>query len=142
MARRGWDPWATAERLGVPVRYARLDGLAGMWQRDDRGDVIVLDVRLDRRRRRCVLAHELVHMERGIGHGAATGATMEREEAIVEREVARRLVPPAALAALVARRTSAGGLTPAAVAEEFDVDDATARAALAGLDGWRSLTRR
>jgi hypothetical protein len=84
--------------------------------------VIVLDLRLDRRARRCVLAHELVHAERGIGHGAATPATMEREEEAVRREVARRLVPPGLLASFVASAIDVGGLTALDVAEEFDVE--------------------
>jgi hypothetical protein len=91
--------------------------------------VIVLDVRLDRRARRCVLAHELVHAERGIGHPAATSATMEREEEAVRREVARRLVPPGLLGSLVAARADTGGVTAAVVADEFDVElDVAAKA--------------
>jgi hypothetical protein len=91
----------------------------------------VLDVGLDRRARRCVLAHELVHAERGIGHGPATAATMQREEEAVRREVARRLVPPGHLVAFVAARSElGGGVSAHDVAEEFDVEPDVAAKAL------------
>ncbi|HJR24458.1 MAG TPA: hypothetical protein VJ804_03230, partial [Acidimicrobiales bacterium] len=79
------------------------------------------------------LAHELVHVERGVGYPAATPATMEREEAIVRREVAVRLVPLAALGDLVARRSDVEPVTAALVAEEFDVPEDVAREALLAL---------
>jgi hypothetical protein len=94
----------------------------------------VLDVQLDRRARRCVLAHELVHAERGIGHPAATAATMEREEEAVRREVARRLVPPGLLRRFVAGRADLGGVTAGEVADEFDVEREVAAKALDLLD--------
>jgi hypothetical protein len=131
-----WNPWAALRaRPAVELRFAELGSSRGLWQRDARGEVIVLDLRLDRRARRCVLAHELVHAERGIGHPAATAATMEREEEAVRREVARRLVPPGLLASLVASRANVGGVTVADVADEFDVelDVATKALALLGL---------
>ena len=118
-----WNPWrALRDRPHIELWFGRLDGLQGMWQRDHLGELIVLDDRLDRRQRRCVLAHELVHAERGIGHGAATEATMEREEEQVRREVARRLVPETQLRAFVARSLTVGAVTVEAIAEEFDVD--------------------
>lgn len=127
-----WNPWrALRDRPHIELRFGRLGGLQGLWQRDHLGELIVLDDRLDRRQRRCVLAHELVHAERGIGHGAATDATMEREEAAVRREVARRLVPTAELRRFVRRRLSAGPITLAEIAEEFDVDEEVAAEAVA-----------
>jgi hypothetical protein len=89
-----------------------------------------------------VLAHELVHAERGIGHPAATSATMEREEEAVRREVARRLVPPGLLSSLVAARSDVGGVTAAVVAEEFDVELDVAAKALDLLDFRRRARRR
>jgi hypothetical protein len=94
----------------------------------------VLDATLDRRARRCVLGHELVHAERGIGHPAATAATMEREEEAVRREVARRLVPPGLLRRFVAGRVDLGGVTVDEVADEFDVEPEVAAKALDLLD--------
>lgn len=128
-----WNPWRSlGERPGIELWFGRLpDGLHGLWQRDALGELIVLDDRLSRRQRRCVLAHELVHAERGIGHGAATEATMEREEAAVRREVARRLVPPDQLADLVARRLTVGPVTLDEIAEAFDVDADVAAEAVA-----------
>jgi hypothetical protein len=96
---------------------ARLpDGVRGMW----RGDTVVLDDRLGRRQRNATLAHELVHEERRVGWPDATPATMEREEAIVRRITAERLVPVEELAELAARAE----LNPVEVwevAEHFDV---------------------
>jgi hypothetical protein len=82
-----------------------------------------------------VLAHELIHAERGIGHPVATRATMEREEEIVRRETARRLVPTALLEAFLRARLDPAaapeGVTADDVAEEFDVEPAVAAKALA-----------
>ena len=80
-----------------------------------------------------MLAHELVHAERGIGHGAATEATMEHEEATVRREVARRLVPKVQLQAFVARSLTVGPVTVEQIADEFDVDHEVAAEAAAQL---------
>lgn len=110
-------------------------GIEGLWERDAEGELIVLDERLGRRQRRCVLAHELIHAERGIGHGAASLATMEHEEAQVRREVARRLVPAPALRGFLDRRLTVGPVTVADIADEFDVDHEVAREAAGLLAG-------
>jgi hypothetical protein len=47
---------------------------------------------------------------------------MQREEAIVRREVARRLVPEDELRAFVSRLITVGPVTVDEIAEEFDVD--------------------
>lgn len=117
----------------MELLYAPLGRRRGLWIREGGHDTIVLDPALSRRERRCVLAHELVHVERGVGAGAASAATMEREEAIVRREVSRRLVPPRALAVLVAGRSTVGPVTAADVAEAFDVEEAVAALALEDL---------
>lgn len=52
------------------------------------GTSITIDSRLTQVQRRCSLLHELLHVERGVPHGVD-----EREESLVEQEVARRLVP-------------------------------------------------
>lgn len=126
-----WNPWrALRSRPRVELRFADLAGRKGLWQRDAQGDLIILDAGLDRRSRRCVLAHELVHVERGIGFGAATPETMQREEEQVRREVARRLVPPVELAIYLERTADGTGITVTDVAEEFDVDTEVAAKAL------------
>jgi hypothetical protein len=97
-----------------------MGGRRGCWQRDQEGDVIALDPALDPVERRAVLAHELVHAERGIGWGWATPATMAKEEHLVRCETADRLVPPVLLARLVLERSD-GGICPSEVAEHFGV---------------------
>jgi Zn-dependent peptidase ImmA (M78 family) len=129
----GWDPWAAAgRRPRLEIWYADV-AEGATWHEEDGRDVITLDARADRRRRRALLAHELIHVERRVGYPAATAATMQREEAIVRREVAARLVPPAALADLVARRAELEPVTAELVAEEFDVPEDVADEALAAL---------
>jgi hypothetical protein len=126
-----WNPWRALRQLDhVELVFADLDGELGLWLAGPDGDRIVIDARLDRRARRCVLAHELVHAERRIGFGAASAATMAREEETVRREVARRLVPAAELRAFVDARCSVAGVALEAIADEFDVTlDVAAKAA-------------
>lgn len=129
----GWDPWRAAGA------HARLEIFFGVvphgatWHEDDDGDVITIDAGATRRERRALLAHELVHAERRVGYPAATPATMQREEAIVRRETAVRLVPLDELADLVARRSEVEAITAALVADEFDVPEAVAAEALDAL---------
>jgi hypothetical protein len=114
----------------VELAYADLDGERGMWTSGDGGDLIVLSAALGRRARRCVLAHEIVHAERGIGFGAASAATMQREEEEVRREVARRLVPSDELLAFLASRGGVGPVTVDDIADEFDVEPHVAATAV------------
>lgn len=118
-----WDPWAVLADRGASTHLVYLDlaGRRGAWQRDHLGDLIALDVGLGPIDRRAVLAHELVHAERGIGWGAATPATMQREEAIVRDLVASRLVPERELARLLRDRAAIEPLDVAGVAEHFGV---------------------
>jgi hypothetical protein len=129
----GWDPWAAAARLpSLEIWFGDVpDGAT--WHRADGQDHITIDARADRRLRRALLAHELVHVERGVGYPLATERTMQREEAIVRRETARRLVPPQELSELVARRGEVEPITAALVAEEFDVPEPVAADALRAL---------
>lgn len=129
---RPWNPWlALRDRPEIELRFADLGQLGGLWQRDELGELIVLDAGLDRRGRRCVLAHELIHAERGIGHGAASAASMEHEEEAVRRETARRLVPTELLTAFVGARLGLGEpVLVDDVADEFDVTLDVAQKAL------------
>jgi hypothetical protein len=129
----GWNPWAAAARR--PRREIWLGDVpdGATWHRADGRDHITIDARADQRSRRALLAHELVHLERGIGYPLATERTMQREEAIVRRETARRLVPPSELAALIAARSDVEPITAALVAEEFDVPEPVADDALRAL---------
>lgn len=129
----GWDPWAAAaEHPRLDIWFADVPEGA-VWHRDDRGDHITLDASASRRERRALLAHELIHVERGVGYPLASAATMQREEAIVRRETARRLVPPGELGALVARLDGLEPITAEVVADEFDVPAAVAAEALEAL---------
>lgn len=134
-----WNPWAALRaRPHVELRFApeaALTGGAMLVSAPDRA-IVVLDPALGRRARRCALAHELVHEERGGGCDRYDlpewcDHVVARDEAAVNREVASRLVPTPALRRLVEQRSSLGdGVDPWEVADAFDVDDGVARLAL------------
>ena len=125
-----WNPWAALRATPIQLWFAPLTGERGRWTRRPDGDEILLDERLDRRTRQEVLAHELVHAERGVGWPDATPATMEVEEERVWRIALRRLVPPEHLARFLAERGTVGAVTVADLAEEFDLSpDAAERVA-------------
>lgn len=137
-----WNPWAALRarphvQLRLDPEAALLGG--GMLVLGPGLAVVVLDPALDRRSRRVALAHELVHEERGGGCDAPglpdeLDVIVSRDEAAVVREVARRLVPPAALRHLLEQRHGLGlHVEPWEVAEVFDVDDPTACVALDAL---------
>ncbi|HEU5150783.1 MAG TPA: hypothetical protein VFU19_09810 [Iamia sp.] len=137
-----WNPWAALRaRPHVELRLDPEAGLlgGGMLVLGPGLAVVVIDPALDRRSRRVALAHELIHEERGGGCDApglpeALDVIVARDEAEVVREVARRLVPAPALRRLLEQRHGLGlHVEPWEVAEAFDVDDATARVALAEL---------
>lgn len=128
-----WNPWAALRaRPHITLHQELLRGVRGVWVPHPNGTAdIFLDRRLSRRERRCVLAHELIHDERGIAYTCDTPAALVQvEERAVDREVVRRLVPPAELLALL--EVSLPLVLEAwEIAEYFDVDRRTARAALA-----------
>lgn len=138
-----WNPWRELRerRSSVELWFAPLDGVRGLWTCDGDREDIYLDERLGRRERREVLAHELVHGERRIGHGAATEATMEREEQMVWRSAMVRLVPPVEVLAFVRRRLSAGPVTVDDLAEEFDLSHDGVRLLIRVLREEHGLTR-
>ncbi|MGN6693611.1 MAG: ImmA/IrrE family metallo-endopeptidase [Aquihabitans sp.] len=125
-----WNPWAALRDSSIELWFEPLNGERGRWTRRVDGDEILLDQALDRRSRQEVLAHELVHVERGVGWPHATAATMEIEEERVWRIALRRLAPPAEIRRFLARRGTAGPVTVADLAEEFDLSaDAAERVA-------------
>lgn len=134
-----WKPWrALRARSDVEYSLADLPETVGRGVCYDYGDVavILIDRALDPVERLAVLAHELVHLERG-GSGqqpdlpAMLRPLVTREEARVERIVADRLVPLGELAAFVARRVGCEGCATAVmVAEYFDVTEQIATLAL------------
>lgn len=126
-----WNPWrALRARDDIELVWADLpDDLLGTVAEDGGGFVITLDPRLDRVTRRCVLAHELIHVEREIPW--AVEGTMEREEVIVDAETARRLVPVDELRQVVSAMCSIGvGVEACHVAAHFDVTPEVADDAL------------
>ena len=139
----------TAAPLPVPDRYDPWHDLAVHWPEVDvviepmsgrllgvlRYPMIALRAGTSAAQRRCTLAHEIVHLERGVGD---CGPWSGREELLVHREVARRLIPLADLAAAV--RELGGSAVLPELAQALDVDLETARLRLemltsAELDG-------
>ncbi len=128
-----WEPWRALRAAGdaVELRWGDLPDERGRFERYATLDVIWLDASLSRRDRRAVLAHELIHRERGIGAPDASPATMVREEAIVRAEVVRRLVPVAALQHIADAWPD--GAMPREIADHFDVPQDLAEAAMVAL---------
>jgi hypothetical protein len=122
-----WNPWAALRATSIELWFAPLEDERGRWTRGPDGDEIVLDESLDRRARQEVLAHELVHAERGVGWPDATVATMELEEERVWRIALHRLVPPDHIARFLAQRSTVGPVTVADLADEFDLSPEAAR---------------
>lgn len=126
----------TAAPLHVPDRYDPWRDLAVNWPEIDvliepmggrllgvlRYPVIALRAGTSAAQRRCTLAHEIVHLERGVGD---CGPWSGREELLVHREVARRLIPIADLASAV--RYLGGSAVLAELAQVLEVDLETAR---------------
>lgn len=115
-----YDPWGEVP-AGWSVDFVVMPA-RGMcrWSRR----LILLDIRLSRAEERCTLTHELVHAERGPFPRWATA----REEAAVNAEAARRLIPLDALGEALA-----WSLHPAVAADELDVDPPTLEALLRDL---------
>ena len=134
-----WNPWrALRSRTHIVFRLAVLpDAAQGAvyWPRGGRA-AIIIDPRLPRAERNAALAHELVHDERGGGADhpgmpASWAPVVARDEAAVDQEVARRLVPPAELVRFCEVMALLDiGVTAHEVAEHFDVPPAVAGAAL------------
>jgi hypothetical protein len=136
-----WNPWA--ELRARPHLYflrTELPPVTGggvYWPLDKPGQAAVLiDERAGRVERRCLLAHELVHDERGGGISGSVmprswAAVIAREERCVDDIVARRLVPLDDLLAFARAKAEIDGhATAADVAEQFDVTEEVATRAL------------
>jgi hypothetical protein len=121
-----WNPWDALRATDIELTIEPLDGERGRWTRTEAGDRIALDRSLDRRSRREVLAHELVHAERGVGWPAASPATMESEEERVWRIALRRLAPLELVEEFLRRRATVGPVTIEDLAEEFDLSPVAA----------------
>lgn len=115
-------PWrAFRELVDWTLHWAHLPGgLLGVT--DFRARTVTLDSRLTQVERRCTIAHETEHIRRGpIGVGCVA-----REERIVDRNVARRMLPD--IKAVGEALAWAHHLEEAA--DELWVDEATLQARL------------
>ena len=134
-----WNPWRELRRrTHIVFRLASLPAATGgavYWPRAGRA-AIIIDPRLSRSERNAALAHELVHDERGGGADhpgmpPSWAAVVARDEAAVDQEVTRRLVPPAELVRFCEVMVLLDiGVTAHEVAEHFDVPPAVADKAL------------
>lgn len=126
-----WNPWRALRAMGwVRLQWAHVEPGGGLVECGPAGTTIVLDPRLPRVERRCVLGHEVIHVERGLPHPATPPELVAKEEAAVDRTLALRLVPLDELDAFVAARAELEGVTVATVATEFDVTAEVAARAL------------
>jgi|688.fasta_scaffold01945_32 hypothetical protein len=126
---------APTELIVVWNRVARHTGGGFAVRCGDTGYVVV-DPDLDGPLRRCVLAHEIVHLERGLGTDHLDAPTtwtavVAREEHQVQQGVADRLIDHVALRRLC-RAACAGGepVSAEVVATLFDVTNELAQLAL------------
>jgi hypothetical protein len=130
-----WNPWRALRDLdAVELWFAPLDGCRGLWVRSGGRDAIYLEETLGRRERREVLAHELVHVERGLGHPDVCPLLTEKDEAAVWREALRRLAPDDVILRLRRRAEEGEPVTLDDLADELDLspDGARRLAALLG----------
>lgn len=135
-----WNPW-TQLKAEPDVLLIMRDDLppelgGGAYWPDAGGGVIVLDRRLSQVERNCVLAHELVHHERGGGCGdgfmpESWRPVAAREEQVVDDIAVERLVPYEQLLRFVVGLESTC-VHPEVwhVADEFHVTERAARRAL------------
>ena len=98
------------------------------------GMQVVIDSSLPRRQARCVLAHEIVHLERGLTH--CLGEWRAEEERVVHDLAARRLITLTQLAAAMVQV----GDDEARLVTELEVDKATLALRRAMLTSTEQLT--
>ena len=120
-----YDPWADLDDQPDLTLHWRHQRPCGQYHHHDR--TITLRRGLTSAQARSTLAHELVHAERG-DVGLSDKPLDARQELVVEREAARRLITLTALADAV--RWSCH---PGEVAELLHVDRGTLRSRLAWL---------
>jgi len=120
-----YDPWHALDDLPEVTVLWRHQKPCGLYYHHER--MISLRVGLTAAQERCTLTHELVHAERG-DFGVPEATLDARQELLVEREAARRLISLQALAEAVA-----WSCHPGEIAEALHVDLGTLRARLEAL---------
>lgn len=125
-----YDPWRDVQ-LNWPEVQVVIERMTGdlLGEARDGGAVIALRAGTSAAQRRCTLAHEIVHLERGLRD---CGQWLHREEQVVHRTAARRLITVAELVAAI--RDLGGTDDPGALAQALDVDRETLSVRLAALD--------
>jgi hypothetical protein len=125
-----YDPWRDV-RLNWPQVRVVIERMTGdlLGEARDGGRVIALRAGTSAAQRRCTLAHEIVHLERGLRD---CGPWLHREEQAVHRTAACRLITVADLVAAI--RDLGGADDRGALAQALDVDTETLTVRLAALD--------
>lgn len=125
-----YDPWRDV-RLNWPGVRVVIERMTGdlLGEVRDGGAVIALRAGTSAAQRRCTLAHEIVHLERGL-HDC--GQWAYREEIAVHLTAARRLITAADLVAAI--RELGGADDRGALAHALEVDTETLTMRLGTLD--------
>jgi hypothetical protein len=116
-----YNPWRDL-RENWPAITVVIEPMAGRLLGELRYPLIALRAGTSAAQRRCTLAHELIHLERGV---ADCGPWAAREELLVHSEAARRLITADQLATAMAELS--GDVDHAALAQLLDVDRQTLR---------------
>jgi hypothetical protein len=119
-----YDPWRDLAEHWPEIAVV-VEPMPGLLLGELRYPVIALRAGTSAAQRRCTLAHELVHLERGVRD---CGPWTAREELHVHAEAAIRLVRPLDLERGL--RELGGDADIAALAQLLDVDTQTARVRL------------
>lgn len=114
-----YDPWADVASNWPGVEVV-IEPMRGTLLGELRYPVIALRAGTSAAQRRCTLAHELVHLERGV---TDCGPWAAREELAVHDEAARRLIRLDDLAAAV--RAAGPGSAATVLAQALEVDTQT-----------------
>jgi len=118
-----YDPWQDLA-VNWPEVDVVIEPMAGRLLGVLRYPVIALRAGTSSAQRRCTLTHEIVHLERGT---ADCGPWAGREEVLVHREVARRLIPLPLLSSAVRGLGGPAQLTELAQALDVDLETAHCR---------------
>jgi hypothetical protein len=124
--RQPYDPWLDL-RINWPEITVVVLPMTGRLLGWVNYPVIALRASSGAAQRRCTLAHEIVHLERGISD---CGPWADREERLVHAEVARRLIDVADLAAAVAELGGTHDIGGLAARLDVDTETVTVRLGL------------